>query len=249
MQPRTARQCTKHGHGIAKKGNKYLAQIRIAPYLHAVTQCVASAEQAIFFHEVLIKARDLAAEVPMVATEPGPTFNAPPLGLDPTSFAQILHESISAACTEKGLAKDLLELSFCALVDAHALVGCTAASCYSTDLVQVLGHRSLLIGAKSNGWPQFRTAWIQVLSTSGQARPHIVGCNRSRKLQPKSVEEAIRAVDAARKNHLVRCQELDRIREARKLQRLELAVERAVKVAAATLMGDVQVGEETEIQQ
>jgi len=93
--------------------------------------------------------------------------------------AQRLRNSIHQACLETGLKVEDLGLSFCALVDAHALVGRTVTGSYSIDLDQALDQRRRLLEARSQGWQQLRREWVYVMKVAGPARPRAWQCTAS----------------------------------------------------------------------
>lgn len=186
-----------------------MARARIVRYLDAATRCQVSQDRAALFYTVLVRARALAT-----------SCHHRLLG-----EAQRLRASIDQACQEAGLRSEDLGLSFCALVDAHALAGRTVSGSYSVDLDQALAQRRRLLAAKSQGWQQLRKEWVDVMQVAAPARPRTWGHARPR---PKGEREAELFADAARSAHVGRAKEVEERAENRSwtlfLRRLAKAV-------------------------
>lgn len=197
--------------GVSHKGTGYLAQIRIIPYLHVVTQCTASYQEARAFYEALAAARAC-----LMAQDQQEISGA------------LVQDTIAIACAKLNMQPSLPRLSYCAAVDAHAIVGCTINTTYTTDLQASLDHRRALLRARNQGWPQLRSAWIQALQSSFQARSRRPGCSLPCTRSRMSSKEACRIADAARARHLRRQETLSRRQEEQARRRLQLAANAAI---------------------
>eukprot|EP00747_Dinoflagellata_sp_TGD_P181059 gnl/TRDRNA2_/TRDRNA2_34516_c0_seq1.p1 gnl/TRDRNA2_/TRDRNA2_34516_c0~~gnl/TRDRNA2_/TRDRNA2_34516_c0_seq1.p1 ORF type:complete len:413 (+),score=65.37 gnl/TRDRNA2_/TRDRNA2_34516_c0_seq1:104-1342(+) len=203
--------------GVARKLGGYIAHTHIAPYLSVVTRCQATAQRAEQFREVLARAKD------MIAGALGPAEELQ---------SQHLSSAIQAACAEKGLSAELLGLSFCALVPAHAVVGCTVAGSYSTCLEEALEQRRQLLSARGQDWGKLRTAWMQVLQMRVQGRSWGRSYTRP---QAKTVEEAAEIVDSAWRAHEWRRRCTLEAQRARICSRLQPLIMRAAAAVQAAL--------------
>jgi len=170
--------------GVSLKAGGYLARARIAPYLDAVTCCQSSWAQAAELHDVLQRVKALAVFNSCDADE-----------------EEHLRACIDTACSEAQLTTSQLGLSFCALVDAHAVVGRTVAGSYSTDLSQVLAQRRRLLAARAEGWQSLRAEWIRVMQVPAPVRARTWGFARPR---PKAAMQAEEIADAAEKAHIAK---------------------------------------------
>lgn len=206
--------------GVSRKMGGYQARSRIARYLGAVTQCYPSRERAVQCHEVLQRIKEtIAADSATVGEADGDWL------------LRHLRDIIEEACADAGLRPSDLGLSFCALVDAHCIVGRTVAGSYSTDLEKVLEQRQRLMEARSKGWPSLRAEWVLAMQAPVQARSGTWGRARG---QPKQLLEAERVADEAHLSYVSRSKELLAEREWRQLRRqLGRAAEAVVSVAVA----------------
>lgn len=199
--------------GVSKKCGGYLARARISQYLEAATCCQESWQRAAYFYNVLIRARDLAASCHDHLL----------------SEAQKLRASLDDACEEAGLKLEDLGLSFCALVDAHAVVGRTVTGSYSIDLDQALAQRHRLLAARSQGWLQLRSAWIDIMQAPTHTRPGAPGYALPR---PKRKLEAQHVADVAHIAHVKRTTER---RQRADHRRWKFFLKRIAKAVASVL--------------
>lgn len=148
------------------------------------------------------------------------------------SDSQQLQAGLDQACEEEGLKLDDLGLSFCALVDAHALIGRTVGGSRSMDLDQALAQRQRLLTAKSQGWSQLRSEWVHIMKSASRPRPHAWGKGL---LRPKVELDAVRIADDARSAHIKRVREGQRKAESRSWQFLLTGITKSVaKIDAIT---------------
>lgn len=199
--------------GVSHKAGGYLARARIVPYLDAVTCCQSSWASAAGLHEVLQRVKALA------------TFDS-----SHTDEGEHLRTCIDAACAEAHISTAQLGLSFCARVDAHAVVGRTVAGSYSTDLNQVLAQRRRLLAARAKGWQSLRSEWIGIMQAAVPTRMRAWGFGRSR---PKAAEQAIKIADTAERAYAVKLLKAQEHVWKRFLHRLARAAHEVADAAAA----------------
>lgn len=178
--------------GVSQKRGGYLAQLRLAPQMQAVTRCAASREEAKALHAVLATARDIFAQArganALVRTRP-----------DDDDAVDAVHmlAAVDAACAYGGITPNDLGLSFCAVVDAHGLAGRSVVGSHTTSIHEALAHRRRLVAGKELGWLGLRAAWIEVMQARVSTRTSRVWGRA--KPRPKCAEEATRVADGARR--------------------------------------------------
>ncbi|CAE8620884.1 unnamed protein product [Polarella glacialis] len=196
---------SRHVLGVSLKQGGYVAQLRLVPYLQVVTRCEASRQKAVTLHQVLSKARGLAA---------GET-------------SAELQAALEEACSERDLAVSELGLSFCAVVDAHAVVGCTVAGSHSASLAEALEQREQLLAARDAGWPCLRQTWVRIMQVQVQQRSSRAwgrGCP-----QAKAAEVAEQIADKAWQAHSSRQHMREASRSSAHLAQAVRAVQRALQ--------------------
>lgn len=169
----------RHVTGVSLKQGGYIAQLRLVPYLQAVTRCQVSWARAAALHQVLQRARQL------ISTD----------AAQEESDCRRMQEAIYCSCDEHSVAFADLGLSFCAVVDAHGVVGCTVSGSHSTCLQEALEQRRLLIAARDSGWGSLKRVWVQLMQASVHKRSSGAwgrGCPK-----PKSPELAEAVADKA----------------------------------------------------
>eukprot|EP00930_Biecheleria_cincta_P089608 TRINITY_DN78951_c0_g1_i1.p1 TRINITY_DN78951_c0_g1~~TRINITY_DN78951_c0_g1_i1.p1 ORF type:complete len:439 (+),score=84.91 TRINITY_DN78951_c0_g1_i1:199-1515(+) len=145
----------RHVVGVSLKQGGYIAQMRLVPYLQVVTRCQASLASAAALHKVLQRARQL------ISTDGAE---------EEESCGRKMQEAICCSCKEHSVAFADLGLSFCAVVDAHGVVGCTVSGSHSTCLEEALEQRRLLLAARDGGWGCLKRVWVQLMQKSVQKR-------------------------------------------------------------------------------
>eukprot|EP00933_Yihiella_yeosuensis_P074268 TRINITY_DN83129_c0_g1_i1.p1 TRINITY_DN83129_c0_g1~~TRINITY_DN83129_c0_g1_i1.p1 ORF type:complete len:533 (+),score=139.69 TRINITY_DN83129_c0_g1_i1:87-1601(+) len=187
--------------GVSLKRGGYVARLRLLPYLHVTTHCEATWDGAARLYKVLQRARDIV------------TLRVQTRGtIDPDDVMKLL----SSACTEHGMLLNDLGLSFCAAVDAHAVIGCTVSGSYTTSLREAIEHREQLLEGKAAGWPKLRQAWIQVMKAQVKRRTSRAWGQGSPKARGNAVAEAI--ADHAWQTFSLRQKAEESARRCRKLK-------------------------------
>lgn len=169
----------RHVTGVSLKQGGYIAQLRLVPYLQAVTRCQVSRARAAALHQVLQRARQL------ISTD----------AAQEETYCRRMQEAIYCSCDEHSVTFADLGLSFCAVVDAHGVVGCTVSGSHSTCLEEALEQRRLLLAARDSGWGCLKRVWVQLMQTNVQKRSSGAwgrGCPK-----PKSQELAEAVADKA----------------------------------------------------
>lgn len=144
--------------------------------------------------------------------------------------------ALEEACAGANLSTSELALSFCALVDAHSVVGRAVAGSYTTDLDQALTQRNRLLAARLQGWQRLRAEWIEVMQAPVQARKSRVW-GRARP-QARSLDEATSLADAAWREHLSKHHLQQEAKAKQSWQKLERSLSKSVAAVAAALASE-----------
>lgn len=195
--------------GVSVKQGGYIARICLAPNVYAASRCQQTHDDAWQCLTALRRAQRLVAK-----------FEASEVQSD-----RIL-DALEQACKDEGVDAKQVDPSFCACVNAHAVVGRLVAGGYSTDLAAVIEQRNLLLAARGADWAQFRSAWITVMQSPATQRAARAWGGGGAKPRPTASKDAERVADAARHATLERQRRL-----------LEQRLARITKVVLSALRG------------
>ncbi len=195
--------------GVWKRRGKYSASVFIRNIL--VICSLSTLEKAIEVHTMLVSLKEHVDE-------------------DATStsdFAGSFRRAWTSAFQEHGLSVTDLTMSFYVRLSVHKFSGTHIDVPYGFDMDLALKAREALLAAKQEGWPSFRAAWIQILTTP---RSNASG----KPMKVKTTEEAAIFADAVyeRGNPL---RERESMRAKLKAERARRRVEKATKAVEKAL--------------